>query len=235
MKGLAVVTGGAVRLGAAISEVLAKAGYSVLVHAFSNGERAQRLSTEIGGHSVVADLSSQVGLTTLFNTVDAHPEPLKVWINNAAIFQDSAPEDVSADMWQRHLAINLTAPFQCSQYSAKAMADGGSIVNLIDVAALRPYSGYVHYAASKAGLVALTRGCAAAWAPKIRVNGVSPGAALLPETYSSEERREALSKTPMAQEMGAQSIAETVLFLVDGPDAITGEIINVDGGQSAQF
>ena len=233
MGGLAVVTGGAVRLGAAISKTLADAGYTVLIHAFSHEEEARRLSDELGGLHVLADLANPSELDTLFGMVEDHSEPLKVWVNNAAIFQASPPESVSMDMWQRHLNINLTAPFLCCQFAAKTMVDGGSIVNLLDVAALRPYEDYVHYAATKAGLVALTRGFAASWAPRIRVNGVAPGAALLPTSYSQSEREAALSRTPMAQEMGADAIAETVRFLVDGPNAITGEIINVDGGQSA--
>ena len=229
------MTGGAIRLGAAISRELADAGYTVLVHAHSHEAEAQRLCAEIRGLPVRANLATPTGLQTLFDAVNAHESPLKVWVNNAAIFQASAPESVSSELWQRHLDINLTAPFHCSQFAAEAMTDGGQIVNMIDVAALRPYEGYVHYAATKAGLVALTRGCAAAWAPRIRVNGVAPGAALLPENYSEAERKAALALTPMAEEGGAEAIAQTVRFLVDGPRAITGEIINVDGGQSACF
>ena len=111
-------------------------------------------------------------------------------------------------------------------------AGRGAIVNLLDISATKPYPGYSHYSATKAGLEALTRGLAAAWAPTIRVNGVAPGAALMPTWYSEPERQARLQNIPMKAEPGAEAIADTVHFLVDGPAGITGEIIAVDGGRN---
>ena len=138
-------------------------------------------------------------------------------------------------MWDRHLALNLTAPYYCAQLAAPRMRTHGRgvIINMLDIAALRPEPGYAHYSATKAGLESLTRGLAVEWAPQIRVNGIAPGAALLPPDFTAEQRAERMARTPMGIEPGAQAIADTVAFLVDGPDALTGVVLPVDGGMSA--
>lgn len=232
---LALVTGGAVRLGAAISRTLADAGYTVVVHARSHADRAQALAEELGGHALTADLADRDQLHALFDAV-ADLGPLHVLVNNAGIFDGAPPDDVDEANWDRHLAINLTAPWLACQRAAPLMRPhGGAIVNLLDISATRPYRGYTHYSATKAGLLAITRGLAAEWAPTIRVNGVSPGAALMPEWYTEDQREARLKKIPMQAEPGAQAIADTVRFLVDGPEAVTGQVIAVDGGRSAAW
>jgi pteridine reductase len=230
---LALVTGGGIRLGEAISITLAAAGYTVVVHAFANGARAAALAQRIDGVPLTANLMDRAAIDGLFEQIDALDGQLEVLVNNAAIFEGADPEAVSADVWDRHLALNLTAPFRCAQLAAPRMraAGRGVIINLLDISATKPYPGYSHYSATKAGLEALTRGLAAEWAPEIRVNGVAPGAALMPDWYSDAERAARLTKIPMKTEPGAQAIADTVRFLVDGPTGITGEIIAVDGGR----
>jgi pteridine reductase len=234
---LALVTGGAVRLGEAISCTLATAGYQVIVHAFSNSARAAALAERIQGVALTADLCDRAAIDDLFHRVDGLHGHLEVLVNNAAIFERAAPEEVTADMWDRHLALNLTAPFRCAQLAAPRMraAGRGVIVNVLDISATKPYRGYSHYSAAKAGLEALTRGLAAEWAPTIRVCGVAPGAALMPAWYSEAERATALERIPMKAEPGARAIADTVRFLVDGPAGITGEIIAVDGGRTTTW
>jgi len=235
MSKLAVVTGGAVRVGEAISRALADGGYHVLVHAFRHGDRARDLAREIGGSAVAADLSTIDGPDALFEAVDRVGIPLGVLVNNAGIFDAADPESVTAAMWEHHLAVNLTAPFRCAQLAAPRMrqAGGGTIINMLDIAALRPERNYVHYSASKAGLEAVTKGLATQWAPAIRVNGVAPGAALMPDDFSEQQRAARLERTPMGEEPGATALAEAVLFLIEGPKAITGTVLTVDGGLSA--
>ena len=234
---LAVVTGGAVRLGEAISRRLADAGYHVVIHAYSHLERAEALATEIGGTAMSADLSQRSGVEAIFEVVDRVGLPLTALVNNAGVFTGADPEAVTEALWDFHLAVNLTAPFRCCQLAAPRMraAGGGAIVNLLDVASLRPERDFVHYSATKAGLESITRGLATHWAPMIRVNGVAPGAALLPEDFSAEERAIRLERTPMGEEAGAEAMADSVLFLIDGPRAITGTVLTVDGGFSARW
>ncbi|MEE2755030.1 MAG: SDR family oxidoreductase [Myxococcota bacterium] len=229
---VAVVTGGAIRVGEAISRRLAAAGYHVVIHAFSHENRARSLAIELGGSHICADLSQRAGAGVIFNHVDALGLPLEILVNNAAIFQPSAPEAVTEEMWDTHIAVNITAPFQLAQLAAPRMRrqGNGAIINLLDIASLRPESDYVHYSATKAALESLTKGLAAQWAPEIRVNGVAPGAALMPETFTDAERQLRLDRTPMGIEPGAAPIAEAVEFLAIGPKAITGVVLPVDGG-----
>jgi len=226
-----------VRLGEAISRRLAKAGYHVLIHAHSHLERAEALATELGGTATSADLSRREGVDGLFEVIDALNIPLTALVNNAGVFFGEDPEKVTAEQWDFHLAVNLTAPFRCCQLAAPRMreAGGGAIVNMLDVASLRPERDFVHYSATKAGLESVTRGLATHWAPEIRVNGIAPGAALLPEDFSPAERAIRLERTPMGEEAGAAAMADSVLFLLDGPRAITGTVLTVDGGFSARW
>ncbi len=228
---LALVTGGAVRVGRATSIALADAGYHVIVHANRNIAAAQTLAAKIGGFAVQSDLSEKAGVDKLFEHVDQITGQLCVLVNNAAVFEPARPELVDQDMWNTHMNINLAAPFWCAQAAYSRFGpNGSSIINMIDIAALAPEPDYVHYAATKAGLIALTKGLAKSWAPRIRVNGVSPGPVLVPEHYDDEARRQWLENLPMGEELGPDDIARTIQFLVDGPRGITGEIITVDGG-----
>ncbi|MEE2786873.1 MAG: SDR family oxidoreductase [Myxococcota bacterium] len=234
---LALITGGAVRLGAAISTRLANMGYRPVIHAHSHFENAQTLAKALGGEAVSANLMEPAAIDRVFAAVDALDGPLEVLVNNAAIFQAADPLDVDLDTWQRHLALNLTAPFYAAQQAARRMRTSGRgvIVNLLDIAALRPEPGYAHYSATKAGLESLTRGLAVEWAPVIRVNGVAPGAALLPPDFDAEARALRMARTPMGVEPGAEAVADAVAFLVDGPSAVTGVVLPVDGGMSATW
>ncbi len=228
---LALVTGGGIRLGATISRALANVGYRVIVHANRHIETAQALAAEIDGIAVQADLTNQAGIKRLFETIDQQEEPLSALINNAAIFQPAKPESISVEQWDLHINLNLAAPFWCAQAAHSRFADtGGAIVNLIDIAALQPEPDFVHYAATKAGLIAITKGLAQSWAPKIRVNGIAPGPVLLPDDYDETARNAWLERLPMGDALGPDDIAKTVVFLLDGPQGITGEIITVDGG-----
>lgn len=230
-KRLALVTGGAIRLGRATSLALADAGYYVIVHANRSIAQAQSLASTIGGVAVQSDLSKKSGVDALFAQIDEIEGELTVLVNNAAVFEPSKPEILSESMWNTHINLNLAAPFWCAQAAYNRFGDSGaSIVNMIDIAALAPEPDYVHYAAAKAGLIALTKGLAKCWAPRIRVNGVAPGPVLVPEHYDDEARAQWLEGLPMGAELGPDDIAQTIRFLVDGPRGITGEIITVDGG-----
>ena len=236
-KKLALVTGGAVRLGEAVSRKLALAGYRVVIHARGHFEQAVALADELGGVALRADLSDRSQIDDLFEQVDELDGELAVLINNAAIFLQGAAEDFTPEDWDRQLAINLTAPFRCCQLAAPRMraGSGGTIVNLLDVAAMRSERGFSHYSATKAGLESLTHSLAAEWAPSIRVSGVAPGVALMPSFYTQKDREERLARTPMGEETGAEAIADAVHFLVDGPRSITGVILPVDGGLSSAW
>lgn len=236
----ALVTGGAVRLGAAIARRLAAGGFRVLVHARGHAEAALALAAELGGHALTADLGAPGGADALADATLAQLDgaPLTVLVNNAASFLRGPSEALPLEDFEAQLRLNLTAPFRLCQRLAPALRAGarpGAIVNLLDVSALRPYGGAAAYSATKAGLQALTVGLAAEWGPQIRVNGVAPGAALFPADEDADARARHLSRTPHGRESGAESIAEAVWFLVDGPAAVTGTVLTVDGGRSARW
>ena len=230
-KRLALVTGGGIRLGEATCRELADAGYRVIVHANRSIDNARRLATELNGVAIQSDLSTKAGVDALFEQVQAIPGELSVLVNNAAVFEAASPENVSEELWALHLNLNLAAPFWCAQAAFRLFGHlGGTIINIIDIAALAPEPGYVHYAAAKAGLISITKGLAKSWGPRVRVNGIAPGPVLMPESYDDDAREQWLSDLPMGDELKPDDIAQTVRFLVDGPRGITGEIITVDGG-----
>ena len=234
-RGLALVTGGAVRVGRAISMALADAGYRVVVHANSHFEDAQRLAKTLDGFAVSGDLSRPESRQEIFQQVDGFEGRLSLLVNSAAVFRPSAPEEVDSSLWTQHVDVNLSAPFFCAQHAYQRMRNsGGSIINIVDIAALQPEENFVHYAMTKAGLLSMTRGLAHHWAPKVRVNGVSPGPVLLPETYTPEERAVWLERLPMGEELGPNDVADTVVFLATGPSGITGQVIKVDGGWTSR-
>ena len=164
---------------------------------------------------------------------------LDVLVNSAGVMERVAAADLVAERWQRMFALNVEAPLWCSQAARMRMlanaAPGGSIVNVTDISAERPWRGYAHYCASKAALVSLTKTLALEWAPDIRVNAVAPGAVMLPEGTSPEEVARLEAAIPAKRLGSAEDVAETVVFLAGGPAYVTGQVIAVDGGRSISW
>jgi pteridine reductase len=235
---VALVTGGAVRVGAAISRALAERGASVAVHYHRSAEAAAALVGEIEGAggtaiALAGDASRAEDVARVVQGVLERFGRIDVLVNNAAIFFETPFPEVSEEEWDRTLDVNLKGPFLCARAVAPAMlAQGeGKIVNIADIAGMRPWARYLPYSVSKAGVIALTQGLARALAPEVQVNAVAPGTVLLPEEFTPEQRQQALQRVPLGREGGAEDVARTVLFLLEGPDYITGAVIPVDGGR----
>lgn len=235
---VALVTGGAVRVGRAISLALAERGAAVAVNYHTSTEAARALVSQIrqqGGcaEAFPADVSDVSSIHRMMEQVVAHFGALDVLVNNAAIFPRTPFGTTSEEEWDRVLDINLKGVFFCSQCAARQMLQrgGGKIVNIADVGAYRPWPGFIPYCVSKAGVVALTMGLARALAPTVQVNAVAPGPVLFPEGISPEQKRRALASVPMGREGSPEDVARTVLFLLEGPDYITGAVLPVDGGR----
>jgi pteridine reductase len=231
----ALVTGGAVRVGRAIALALGRVGYAVAIHYHSSGEAAERTLGELGAagaeaFAARANLEDPMAIDRLFDEVEDRWRRLDVLVNSAAIFPRAAPDDVTLDDWDRVIAINARAPFLCARHANRLMGElGGSIVNLVDVAAFEAWPGFVPYAASKAALLNMTRSLARAWAPRVRVNAVAPGPVLLPEATSEAERQAAIRRTALRRVGTAEDVAEAVLYLIRA-GFVTGEVLTVDGG-----
>jgi pteridine reductase len=158
--------------------------------------------------------------------------PLFAIVNSAAIFEDLQLANTDLADWQNHLDVNLTAPFLLSQAFARAVQsreDEGRIVNILDWRALRPRSDHLPYTISKAALAALTQSLAEALAPKITVNGIAFGAILPPKDGGGSQK--ILEQVPAQRWAKLEEVGETLLFLLQGPSYITGEIIYLDGGR----
>ncbi len=230
----ALVTGGAVRVGRAISLALGEAGYDVAIHFASSAAAASEVEAairEVGGRAATleANLTQPGEAEGLVARAIAQLGGLDLLVNNAGIFPHARPEEVSVADWDRVFALNARAPFFCCRAAASLMTAGGSIVNIADSGVDEAWPGYAVYLASKAALVSLTRSLARAWAPRIRVNAVAPGPVLLPESYGVEERDNAAERTALRRVGSATDVAAAVLYL-DGAEFVTGEVMYVDGG-----
>lgn len=230
-----LITGAAVRIGRAIALRLAEEEANILLHYGHSDEQARETQAEVRAkgslcHLLQADLNDLdqaaelIGRASEFGPIDA-------LINNAAIFEDLTLEESDLAAWQRHMNINLTAPFVLSKAFAEQLgADrDGRIINLVDWRALRPGADHLPYTISKAGLVALTRSLAASLAPRITVNGVAFGAILPPS--DGGDTTGILGQVPAGRWAELEEVGETILFLLTGPAYITGEIIHLDGGR----
>jgi len=235
---VALVTGGAIRVGRAISVALAERGATVAVNYHRSDEAAREVVAHIGAQGgraagFQADVSDAAAVDRMVDEILSRFGRLDVLVNNAAIFPRTPLDTVTEEEWDRTIGINLKGPFLCARRVGREMLarGGGKIVNIADVAAFRPWASYIPYCVSKAGVVALTQGLAKALAPTVQVNAVAPGPVLFPVSHSEEQRRRAIQPIPMGREGTPEDVARTVLFLIEGPDFITGAVIPVDGGR----
>jgi len=235
IREMAVVTGGAVRLGREIALGLAKAGYAIGLHYHNSHEEAQSTAREIEEHGVQvfllqADLCNPEEISRIFAQVEGMPFKLSVLINSAAIMTRGNLRTLIVDDWDATLNLNLRAPWLCAQEAARLMeVSGGVIINLSDSGAGKTWSGFPAYTVSKAGVEVLTRLLARTLAPKIRVNAVAPGLIMQSVDSSPDQWQNLVKKLPANRDGNPQDVVRAVLFLIEN-QYITGEILHVDGG-----
>lgn len=235
---VALVTGGAVRVGRAISMGLAQEGAKVTVQYNRSQSAAKELHSQIeqaGGEAqiVQGDFRNLVDIEKVVNQCNQRFKQIDFLINNAAIYYKTPLGKVQEAQWDELMHLNLKAPFFCAQLVSKIMQKQGSgkIINITDVAGLNPWPDYLPYCTSKAGLIALTRGLAKELAPHIQVNAVASGTVLLQEN-ATQEFEESIKNATLLKKIGRPNdIVNTVLFLLKGSDFITGEVVLVDGGR----
>jgi NAD(P)-dependent dehydrogenase (short-subunit alcohol dehydrogenase family) len=234
-----LVTGGAVRVGRVIALALAREGADVAVGYHRSGVAARRTVSELrslGVRAVAlrADLGKPAEARGLIAAAVRRLGRIDVLVNNAAMFFRTPLATTTPAQFDRLIAVNLRGAFFCSQAAARAMGRrGGRIINIADVGATRAWPGYIAYGLSKAGVVMLTKGLAAALAPGIQVNAVGPGLVLLPAGFPRESSRRLAARIPMRRHGAAEDVAAAVTFFATCPDYITGQILYVDGGASA--
>lgn len=235
MARVALVTGGAVRVGGAISLGLADAGFDVVVNYHSSGSQAREVAARVerAGRrclTVKADVSVGSEVEAMAAAVRREFGRLDLLVNNASIFRAMPLHEVDEPEWNRVMDVNLKGPFLMVRALAPLLAEcRGCVVNLVDLSAFQPWVQYPHHAVSKAGLLHLTRVQARALAPHIRVNAIAPGAVLPPDSDTEEERERSRKRAALGTLGSPDDVVRTVLFLERSP-FITGEVIVVDGG-----
>jgi NAD(P)-dependent dehydrogenase (short-subunit alcohol dehydrogenase family) len=236
---VALVTGSARRIGRSIALELARAGAHVVVNYQISRAEALATAAEIKSRGVRtlvihADISKPRQVQSMFEAVRKRFGRLDILVNNAAIFFPSRWDELSEQQWDRILDVNLKGTFFCAQAAARIMLAQGSgeIINISSLGGLQAWSGYMHYCASKAGVIMLTKCLAKALAPKIRVNSIAPGVILFPGGTRDAAARKLIAATPLRKGGRPEDIAEMALFLAARNRFITGQVFAVDGGKS---
>ena len=234
---VALVTGAGRRLGLAMAQALADRGMALGIHYHASVDGANRLRDDIrraGGQATcfAADLADPEAARSLPGRVAAELGGLDVLVNSAAVMHRLSLEETTPEQWNTTLDLNLRAVFFCTQGAAPALrAARGRVVNLADLAGLEPWPGFAAHSISKAGVVMLTKILALSLAPDVTVNAIAPGAVLVPEDYSPEERERLARETPLRRLGSPSDVVSALLYLLEGGDFVTGQVLVVDGGR----
>jgi len=237
---VAIVTGAARRVGAAIARRLHGAGMQILLHYRNSASDAHALERALNGVRagsaicVRAELLEADAPDALIGAALEHYARLDLLVNNASTFYPTRFGEIDARHWAELAGSNLRAPLFLSQAAAPHLAKTrGAIVNITDIHAERPLKDYMVYTIAKAGLAALTKSLALELGPDVRVNAVAPGAIAWPEDdqFSTAERTRIVSTTPLGRIGAPEDIARVVEFLARAP-FVTGQTVAVDGGRS---
>lgn len=234
---LALITGGAVRIGKAISLCLAGNGYSVAIQYNQSRDEAVDLVAAIKGAGGNAEcfqaaLADHAEVQALIPAVNQAMGPLTCLVNNASYFADDRLPMLAIESWRRHIAVNVEAPVFLAQALAAQLPEGktGNIVNIVDQRVLRPNPYFFSYALSKSALWAATTTMAQALAPRIRVNAIGPGPALRSAYQSEADFERECRAMPLGHGTSPDEIAEAVMFILRA-QSLTGQTIALDGGQ----
>lgn len=238
------MTGASKRIGRAIAHALGRRGARLAIHYGSSADQAEATAEAfreegIEASTVQADLGQPADIDRLFEEISTRFGGLDVLVNSAASFASAPFDEIDAEAWDRVMAVNLRAPFLCTQRAARLMrvterppGEPGAIVNITDLSALGVWRGYTHHSVSKAGLAHLTRVSAWELAPAVRVNAIAPGAILPPPGVSADspDWQSRGDEVPIGTVGSPERVAETALFLIEN-DFLNGVVVPVDGGE----
>lgn len=238
---VALITGAARRIGAAIAKHLHQAGYKVIIHCRSALVEAQQLAQHLNQQRpnsafvLQGDLCEHHAVKELLSSTIAWAGRLDLLVNNASVFRRTGLTELDDNVWDDLFDSNVKAPFLLSLAARPFLTkQQGAIINLTDIHADRPLKDYAVYCQTKAALAMQTKALAREFAPQVRVNGIAPGAIVWPEednALSFELQHEIVGKTLLKRHGDPLFIAQAVLALAENP-FITGQILNVDGGRS---
>jgi len=235
----ALVTGAAKRVGREIAVGLAKRGANIAVHYHTSAADARRVVNEIKklGVDAIAVKANQVNARQVRAAVAKavkHFGQIDVLVTSAAVFQRTPFDTLTEADWDFHIDANLKGPFLFALEVGRQMKKrkiAGKIITFADWAAIRPYRNYLPYLVAKAGIICLTKALAKELAPTVQVNAIAPGPVLLPPDFTVKETRQVIESTVVKRLGTPQDIVNSVLFLIEGSDFITGHVLVVDGGR----
>jgi pteridine reductase len=220
-----------------MAKALADRGMTLAIHYHASAEGANQLRQEIlraGGKAAcfAADLTDVGAAQTLPQRVTNQLGQLDVLVNSAAVIHRLRFDETTPEQWNAIIDMNLRSVFFCTQGAAPALrAAGGKVVNLADLSGLQPWPGFAAHSVSKAGVIMLTKVLAHSLAPQVTVNAIAPGAVLVPEDYDTDERDRLVRSTPLRRLGSPSDAVSALLYLLEGGDFLTGEILVVDGGR----
>jgi pteridine reductase len=234
---VALVTGAGRRLGRAMAEALANRGMTLAIHHHASSAGAHELRDNIlraGGRAAcfAADLTEAGAARALPERVVEQFGALDVLVNSAAVMHRLRFDQTTPEQWDAILDLNLRSVFFCTQGAAPALrASRGKVVNMADLSGIEPWPGFAAHSISKAGVIMLTKVMARSLAPEVTVNAIAPGAVLVPEEYDAEERERLVRSTPLRRLGSPSDAVASLLYLLEGGDFVTGEVLVVDGGR----
>lgn len=238
---VALVTGGARRIGAAVVKKLHATGYKVVIHCHHSLQEAHALAVTLNNHQpdsafvLQGELTKPFAAEEIIATVTDWAGRLDLLINNASVFLRTDLNVLSTKDWDILFGIHVKVPFLLSVAARPLLAKhSGVIINITDTHAENPLKGYSVYCQSKAALEMQTKSLAREFAPEIRVNAVAPGAIAWPENeniLTSEMQEKIITKTPLKKHGDPEYIAQAIVALAENP-FITGQVLKVDGGRS---
>jgi pteridine reductase len=241
---VALVTGGARRVGAQIVRTLHGAGAAVLVHRHRSRTDADALIAELdarrpgSAHAFALDLLDTARLPTLIEAAEQRFDRLDMLVNNASTFYPTPLGAITEAHWDDLVGSNLKAPLFLSQAAAPLLRrTQGLILNIVDIHGMRPLRQHPVYGVAKAGLIMLTRSLARELGPEVRVNAIAPGPVMWPEDGSADpaRREKIVSRTLLKRSGSADDIARAALFFAADAPFVTGQVLPVDGGRSVAW
>jgi pteridine reductase len=236
---VAVITGGAKRVGRAVVLRLAREGFDVAFSYLSSEGEARALEQEVArtgrrALAVRADLTDpEAGTRAIVDRVNGEFGRVDVLMNNASLYEPGAPGEANLEQTRRLMAIHFESPMLlCRGFESQLRKAKGCVVNMCDLLGERPWPRYLAYCASKAALANLTLSLARELAPDVTVNGIAPGVVEWPEDYPEGEREKYLKRVPLGRAGTPEDVANLVHFLCTEGKYVTGQIIRLDGGRS---
>lgn len=234
-----LITGGAHRIGAAITRDLHEHSMDVVIHYHQSLAEAEKLAEDLNGkrsdsaYLVHGDLMDFENYSEIIDQAYGFKNRLDVLINNASSFFPTPLGQISLQQWQNLIGVNMQAPLFLAQLAADHLAaNKGCIINLTDIHAIRPMKDFPVYSSAKAGLEMLTKALARELGSDIRVNGLSLGAVLWPENMNQEKKDDILKQTTLKRRGELIDVANAIRFLINDADYMTGQILTIDGGRT---